>query len=106
MKTSGICPSCEKQLPMSAVIRAPTPFRVRCRHCKEKLSVQMRGMWQLTILVSLMCAGLTLACIFSLFAFGLTGLAISCAGFLLFWIVLEVGTAVLFFTYARFTFDD
>jgi hypothetical protein len=66
----------------------------------------MRGLWPLTILVTLLFAGLTLACLFSYRAFGLTGLVIGCAGFLLFYIVAELVTTVLLFTYARFTFED
>jgi hypothetical protein len=63
----------------------------------------MRGLWPFVVSVVLLFAVLTIGCCVAFGMFGKTGLLLAGAGFLLFWIIAEFATAILYFTYAKFT---
>ena len=66
----------------------------------------MRGLLPFVIFVTLMFVALAIVWIATFNALGLTGLFVGCVGFLLFWIIAELVTSILFFTYAKFTHED
>ena len=106
MNTNGICPACQGQLSIWVAIRSPSPFSLRCPHCKKKLRVRMRGLWPFVIVVVLMFIALAAACIAAFGLFGWLGFFFGIAGLLLFWIIAEFATSILYFNYAKFTFED
>ena len=66
----------------------------------------MRGLWLFVISVILLFVGLVVACIAAFGAFGKAGLLVGVAVLLLFWIVAEIATSILYFTCAKLACED
>ncbi len=102
-RLSTPCPNCGRRVGIGAGIKAPTPFTIRCPHCRTWLLIRMRGMIPFV-------AGLVafiILCVWSVFqVFALAGAFWGWLTVLLMlavWLAVEIGACVLFFTYARFT---
>jgi hypothetical protein len=103
MKTKGICPACRGALSLWTGLKAPTPFHLRCSHCKTKLRIEIKGFWLLLIFIVVLVVGLAIAWFAAVKKFGLLGFF---AGFLFYAVaclVMEIVTGMIFYTYARLT---
>ena len=52
---SNECPGCGEPIPFRTVFLAPCPPRIRCPHCRAKLTGD-RVVWRVTIVVCLLAA--------------------------------------------------
>jgi hypothetical protein len=103
MKTNGICPACEGKLSLWVALKAPTPFHIRCPHCRARLSIAMPWLWPFFILVLLFFAALAIASAVAWRKFGIRGLLTGLAGYLLVLLIAELVIGVAFFTFGKFT---
>lgn len=102
-RLSTICPNCGRRVGIGAGIKAPTPFTIKCPHCRTWLLVRMRGMIPFVAAV-VAFVGLSVMSVFWVFAaagafWGTLYLLLM----LIVWLALEIGTCVLLFTHAQFT---
>jgi hypothetical protein len=100
LKTHASCFSCGGTLTIWTGMRSPSPLSMRCPHCRQKLAIRFRGR------ALFICAviAILIPCLFFLI-WGwrqlpttalLTRLAILFVG----WILLELATAVFYFSFA------
>ena len=102
MKTSSNCPSCGGRLNFWTALKAPTPFRLRCTHCKAALKVVLPGLWALMVVI---CALFILLGIGTVYAFLRHGWPYFFAGLsalLFLWLIIEIFTMIVFYNNASF----
>jgi len=63
----------------------------------------MRGLWSFLIFVFLLFVGLAIAVVMGWGKFGTSGLLIGFGCYVLAWIVAEIATGVIFYTYGTFS---
>ena len=100
LKTHASCPACGGRLNVWSGLRSMSPVSMRCPHCRRKLAIRLRGRaFYITAVVFAL-----VVCIFALFrgwphfpaATLVTRFAIIVAG----WFLLELATAVFYFSFA------
>lgn len=102
LKTSGTCPACGGRLSLWTGMKAPTPIRVRCPHCRKTLRVRMRGLWLVLLLVVVLLVWLAHALSGVLRRFGWTGLVYLLPALALAWVVLDLAFGMLLYSFATF----
>jgi hypothetical protein len=101
LKTSATCPACGGRLTVWAGLRSPSPLSMRCPECRRKLSIQWRA---LPFFVCAVVVGIIIGVFFLISGWiRLPGdTAIRFAVLLVGSLLLELVTAVVFFTFATF----
>lgn len=99
MKTKANCPVCNREISLLAGVAAPTPFHLRCPHCRAKLRIRMEGLWPFLMLVVCLFTALALGCVVAWKTYGLPGLVIGLVGYAIAVLVVEIISGMIFYTY-------
>jgi hypothetical protein len=101
MNTKTECPVCHGDVSLWDGMRAPTPFRIRCPHCRTRLQVKMRGLrWVFALMVLVgIGVGVWLA---ELWFRSRRLLILGVACVVVAWLIAELVAGVVLYTYARF----
>ena len=102
MKTSALCPVCEGRLSLWAGLRAPTPFRLRCPHCRTLLLIRIRGLWLVFTFMVLFACGAVASCVALFLQFGWRAAIVGVSICVHLPFIADIATRIVFFTYADF----
>ena len=83
-------------------MKAATPVHLRCPNCRARLRVVIPGLWLFVLAVGAVFLALAIAAIKAWHSLGLPGLYVGIAFYLLVWLIAEIGTAVLFYTFGTY----
>jgi hypothetical protein len=98
MKTSAVCPACQGKISLWDGVKALTPARLRCPHCRQRLRVKIRRFWLWATLATILQLTLLAGCVIAYQSFGWKGLLLAIAGSLAVMLIVELLTGVLFYT--------
>jgi uncharacterized membrane protein len=82
-------------------VKAFTPDRLRCPHCRQRLRVKIRRFWLWAALATILQLALLAGCVVAYQFFGWTGLLVAMAGSLAVWLIVELLTGLLFYTWGQ-----
>jgi hypothetical protein len=106
MNTNGTCPACQGKLSLWAGLKAPTPFFIKCPDCKTKLRVRMRGLWFFVLFMVALIICAVVGVMIAWHEFGLKGLILGTACYLVFLVLADIAMSVVYYTYAKFDFTN
>ena len=103
MKTNAICPVCQQTVSMVAFLKAPTPFRFSCSHCKSKIKVHLRGLKPTVLLAAAVLLWAFPAMLYVSQTYGLTAAFLLVGTLLPAWVALDLILGLWVFTKGAFS---
>lgn len=87
-------------------IKAPTPFHLRCPHCRQRLRLNIRGFWIFAAVMILLQLALIAGCVALGLAYGWLWFLAGIAGYFAGWMLLEVISGLIFYTWGEIVLYD
>ena len=106
MKTTRSCPACNQSIFFLSGISSPTPFSVKCPHCKAEVKIRLPYLKisYVFLIILFILLALKAAAIYNSSGFSYTFLLFVSA-IILFWFTLEIVVGILLFSYGNFTIE-